>query len=146
MKRRIPKPTSPTETHDNQLPGRLVMEVNDYKPQDLTRKVSLRRYTLSGAADSRRSFFLQRKYCQTLEILYYQMKSQQLRALVKSLAYAVLNNVPCIMNVLWTVVLPVLSFFMFCVPHSMQTQIDLTKTKLQEMIGQTQRKVEEIKS
>lgn len=54
MKRRIPKPTFPTETHDNQLPGLLVMEVNDYKPQDLIRKVSLRRYTLSGAADSRK--------------------------------------------------------------------------------------------
>lgn len=34
---------------------------------------------------------------------------------------------------------------MFCVPHSIQTQINITKTELQEMIVQRQKKVEEIK-
>lgn len=56
-----------------------------------------------------------------------------------------LNNLPCITNVVWTVVFPVLLFFMFCEPNSMQTQINITETKIQEMVGQRQRRAEEIK-
>lgn len=46
-----------SETHESQSPGLLEKEGNDSKsmqPQELLRKVSLRRYTLSGAADSRK--------------------------------------------------------------------------------------------
>lgn len=55
MKHRFPKPSPRTESHDSESQGLLVKEVNDtdsMQPHDLTRKLSLRRYTLSGAADS----------------------------------------------------------------------------------------------
>lgn len=57
----------------------------------------------------------------------------------------VLNNFHSIMKMVWTVILPVLLFFMFCLPHSMKIEINITEAKIQEMIGQRQRKIEEMK-
>lgn len=56
MNYRLPKIFLPTETHNSQSPGLPVKEGIDSEsvlPQELTRRVSFRRYTLSGAANSR---------------------------------------------------------------------------------------------
>ncbi|KAK3545700.1 hypothetical protein QTP70_011369 [Hemibagrus guttatus] len=131
MKHRFSKPSPTSETQNSQSLGLQPMlmgrnESDSLQPQELMRRVSLRRYTLSGAADSRKVSQCA-KHHRKLD-LFCKSDGECICSECGDLDHQSHNIIPAEKEWLTS-----------------KIQINIAEAKIQEMIGQRQRKIEEIK-